>query len=162
MIICRGCGIANDDKSTFCRGCGKELIPKIEWWKEYNMVPVSITRMKNSKWARFFCFLLFIPSLSSIYFLLRNKTHANRMRRKRKELLDTDYIEAYQKRSLHYVFVARGSANDHRFGLFDVQKIRMQLPFEYEELSWSTKGKLLSAKKDGKYFSLDLNGNIFS
>lgn len=162
IMKCKNCGVENNNEAKFCRGCGKGLVPNRDWWKKYNLVPVSITKLKNSKWAQFFSFLLFVPSLSLSYFLLRNKAYANRMRKKRKELLDTDYIEAYQKRSCHYVFVARGSASNHKFGLFDVQKIRMKLPFDYDDLSWSARDKLLSAKKDGTFFFIDLNGNIFN
>lgn len=95
------------------------------------------------------------------YSIARSKIFVNSTRKKRKELLDSDYIEYHKSRSVHHVIVARGTAHSHLFGLFDVQSIKMKLPFEYNELKWTEKGKLLSAIKDGKKFIIDINGNKY-
>lgn len=95
------------------------------------------------------------------YSIARSKIFVNSTRKKRKELLDSDYIECHKSRNVHYVIVARGTAHSHFFGLFDVQSIKIQLPFEYTELRWAEKGKLLSAIKDGKEFIIDINGNKY-
>lgn len=82
-------------------------------------------------------------------------------RKSQGQLKDNDYIEKYDSRAIHYIIVARGTAQSHLFGLFDVQSIKMKLPFEYTELKWTERGKLLSAIKDGKEFIIDINGNKY-
>ena len=95
------------------------------------------------------------------YSIARSKIFVNYTRKKREELIDSDYIEYHKSRSAHYVIVARGTARSHLFGLFDVQSIKMKIPFEYSELKWTERGKLLSATKDGKKFIIDINGNKY-
>ena len=95
------------------------------------------------------------------YSIARSKIFVNSTRKKRKELMDFDYIEYHKSRSVHYVIVARGTAHSHLFGLFDVQSIRIQLPFDFTELTWVERGKLLSATKDGQKFIIDVNGNKY-
>lgn len=89
------------------------------------------------------------------------KVFAENYRKKKGKLKDNDYIENYDSRAVHYVIIARGTALSHLFGLFDVQSIKIQLPFEYTELKWTEKGKLLSATKDGQKFIIDINGNKY-
>jgi len=102
-----------------------------------------------------------IAVFAMVYPLAGKKAFVNFTRRKRKELLDSDFIERYNTRNDHYVFVARGNSQTHKFGLFDVQSIRLQLAFDYDELKWIEKGKLLSASKNGEKIIIDINGNIY-
>ena len=111
--------------------------------------------------ANGFVSLCGLITLFALFPIFKSKVFPNKVRRNRKELIDNDYIENYDSRTIHYVIIARGTAHSHLFGLFDVQSIKMQLPFEYTELKWTEKGKLLSAIKDGKKFIIDINGNKY-
>lgn len=97
---------------------------------------------------------------SLVYRLAKNKVFVNRTRKKR-GLRDNDYIQKYDSRDVHYVLFARGTSESHKFGLFDVQNIRMKLSPIYEELTWLDKGKLLNALKDGNRIVIDINGNDY-
>lgn len=88
-------------------------------------------------------------------------SYPNACRVLRKELLDDDYIEIYKSRKVHYVFIARGNGNSHKFGLFDVDKIKICIPMKYDELKWSEKGKLLKGVLNGYPVIIDVNGNNY-
>ena len=106
-------------------------------------------------------FLIVVIIVSSlVYRLAKNKVFVNRTRKKR-GLRDNDYIQKYDSRDVHYVLFARGTSESHKFGLFDVQNIRIKLSPIYDELTWLDKGKLLNALKDGNRIVIDINGNDY-
>lgn len=109
-----------------------------------------------------------IVMLGAVFLLLRfiyrsigDKVFVNKYKFKI-GFLNSDYIQKYKSRNEHYVFFARGTRDLHKFGLFDVQKIKIQLQPIYDKLEWVEKGKILSATKDGKNFIIDVNGNQYS
>lgn len=98
--------------------------------------------------------------IAILYNIFKNKVFVNKIRKKRKELLDTDFIQSYNEDE-RYVIIARGNRTCHKYGLFDVKKIRLIIPPIYEELNWIQKNKMLSAIKNGVKLMIDINGNEY-
>ena len=73
----------------------------------------------------------------------------NNLRKRRKEMLDSDFIErnSYDKR---YAIFARGDKNNHKFGLFDTKRVKIILYPKYESLSWEEYEQMLKAVIDGR------------
>lgn len=108
----------------------------------------------------------FVPIIGAIlivvlYNWFKNKVLVNKVRKSRKELLDTDFIQTYNNKDETFVFIARGNSTCHKFGLFDLKKVRLIIPPLYEELKWAEKDKMLSAIKNGVKMMIDINGNEF-
>ena len=84
----------------------------------------------------------------------------NYLRKRRKELLDSDFIErnSCDKR---YAIFARGDKNSHKFGLFDTKRVKMVLNPKYDSLSWEGNEQLLIATIDGKAILIDIKGNEY-
>ena len=91
----------------------------------------------------------------------------NKIRKKREELLDSDYIEVnkgyFGKR---YLFCARGTGNSHKFGVFDTLKIKLCIPMIYDNLEWvkpeiGQKRGLLKGVLNGQPITFDLDGNKY-
>lgn len=84
----------------------------------------------------------------------------NYLRKRRKELLDSDFIErdSYDKR---YAIFARGDKKSHKFGLFDTKRVKMVLNPKYESLSWEGNEQMLIATIDGKAILIDIKGNEY-
>lgn len=95
-------------------------------------------------------------------YVLWQRFAPNWLRRRRKELLGDDYIENYNRRKEHYVFIARGNGQEHKFGLFDVQKIKICIPMNFDELYWLEKGKLLKGVINGHPIIVDIHGNYYN
>ncbi len=68
---------------------------------------------------------------------------------------DIDYSQEFHNHTAGFVFVV----TDDKFGLLDVQSLRMQIPPVYDQLSWYTPGSVLLAIDDGRKVLLDLYGN---
>lgn len=96
-----------------------------------------------------------------VFSCCKNYVFVNRLRKKRKELYDNDYIEDYTSRDIRYAIFARGNKSTHKFGLFNVIDMRIHISPMYEELRWIEKGKLLKAIKDGEIITIDINGNQY-
>jgi len=147
---------------------GKDLSSSVVWWKGENMQPVSMFPLKLG-WLftvpiiglifRSFAFIFSIIPI--LYFPLRSSLFPNFLRKRRKELLDTDFIQEYPSRKVKYTIVARGSSSDHKYGVFNVKKIRLLVPFVYDKLEWLDQSKTLLAVKDGRSMVLDVKGNEF-
>ena len=84
----------------------------------------------------------------------------NHLRKIRKELLDSDFIErnSYDKR---YAIFARGDKNNHKFGLFDTKRVKSVLYPRYDSLSWEENDQMLKATIDGKVILIDIKGNEY-
>ena len=84
----------------------------------------------------------------------------NHLRKRRKELLDSDFIErnSYDKR---YAIFARGDKNNHKFGLFDTKRVKIILYPKYDSLSWEEYEQMLKATIDGKEILIDIKGNEY-
>ena len=84
----------------------------------------------------------------------------NYLRKRRKELLDSDFIErnSCDKR---YAIFARGDKNNHKFGLFDTKRVKMVLNPKYDSLSWEGNEQMLIATIDGKAILIDIKGNEY-
>ena len=84
----------------------------------------------------------------------------NHLRKRRKELLDSDFIErnSYDKR---YAIFARGDKNNHKFGLFDTKRVKIILYPKYDSLSWEENDQMLKATIDGKVILIDIKGNEY-
>lgn len=91
----------------------------------------------------------------------------NKIRKKREELLDGDYLEVnkgfFVKR---YLFCARGTGNSHKFGVFDTLKIKLCIPMIYDNLEWvkpeiGQKRGLLKGVLNGQPITFDLDGNKY-
>ena len=214
LIQCSRCKTWNNRNAEFCVNCDERLTAFTgEWWKNYNMQPVRLAKLKLPKLrgitydviktliavfllvylsaavAGIFLVLLpiifdyknvcyemwyVIPSvfislafgilLLYLWFkhVVVHNLAPNWLRKRRKELLDDDFIENYFDRKVHYVFIARGTGTDHKFGLFDVQKIKVTVPFAYDSLKWQELGKTLLAVKDGVPMIIDVNGNKYN
>ena len=133
-----------------------EVVPYIcgygeERYELWNLIPSTIVAVIFGLSLLWFWFRYFLSS----------KLAPNWLRKRKKELLDDDFIENYDDRRVHYVFVARGTGTDHKFGLFDVQKIKLTVPFEYDSLKWQEQGETLLAVKDGIPMIIDVNGNKY-
>ncbi len=177
--FCRSCGksLATHNKA---------------WWKEYNMEPVRVVGFRRGCFVKLLRIVLFFILWLTIYgcsgmsikMLFFSNLYLNGnmifltmasaviistiicgfiyVRVKRKDLLDSDYIQTYEKEDARYVFIARGTSGSHKFGLFDVQNKKIKLLPVYDELRWLEIGKLLSALKDGERIVIDCNGHIYS
>lgn len=84
----------------------------------------------------------------------------NYLRKRRKELLDSDFIErnSCDKR---YAIFARGDKNNNKFGLFDTKRVKMVLNPKYDSLSWEGNEQMLIATIDGKAILIDIKGNEY-
>ena len=84
----------------------------------------------------------------------------NHLRKRRKELLDSDFIErnSCDKR---YAIFARGDKNNNKFGLFDTKRVKMVLNPKYDSLSWEGNEQMLIATIDGKAILIDIKGNEY-
>ena len=84
----------------------------------------------------------------------------NYLRKRRKELLDSDFIErnSCDKR---YAIFARGDKNNHKFGLFDTKRVKIILYPKYDSLSWEENDQMLKATIDGKVILIDIKGNEY-
>lgn len=84
----------------------------------------------------------------------------NYLRKRRKELLDSDFRErnSYDKR---YAIFARGDKNSHKFGLFDTKRVKTVLYPKYDSLSWEDNEQMLKAIIDGKAILIDIKGNEY-
>ena len=146
----------------------QSLSSSIIWWKAEGMQPVSMSPLQQS-------FLLGNPIFSwplriivviliviPIGFKLRHNLFPNFVRKKRKELLDTDFIQDYSRRQLKYVIIARGSSKERKYGVFNVRNIKQVIPYSYDKLEWLDKDKTLLAVKDGKEMVIDVKGNEFN
>lgn len=161
------------------------------WWENYDMVPVRFFKGFNPSildiliciillFVSFdFLAVLFIESKSIqplpvfgiiVTFLVLNlisyyraKCYIfhNYRRKKKKELLDSDYISNGSYKGRYHV-VARNNRTSHCYGLYDKRNAKLLMPFIYNDLKWSTKNKgMLHAVKDGIKMTLDINGNSY-
>lgn len=63
----------------------------------------------------------------------------------RKQLAPTDFIETYKSRSDNFAIVARGDSKNRKYGVFDLKRLRLVVPFKYDRLKWQVKPKTLTA-----------------
>ena len=94
--------------------------------------------------------------------VFEKEVFVDKYRKTKSNLLDTDYIQKYDSRDVHYVFYGRGSDMNHKFGLFDIQEIKTVYPPIFDDIEWQDKGLLLKVLKDGKWYIIDLNGNAYN
>lgn len=78
------------------------------------------------------------------------------------ELHDNDYIEVHDKGLPRYVLVARKEGMEPKFGLFDVENVRLSIPIQYSELCWLEGRKMLKGYKNSTSVVLDVNGIIYN
>lgn len=123
-----------------------ELSTSVVWWKEEDMHPISMYPLQNG-----FPLSLYV-----------NTAHRpNHLRRMREELLDTDFIQTYQRKNVRYAIVARGTSRDRKYGIFNVRSIQLVIPFIYDKLEWIDKDETLIAILQGKKLVIDVKGNEF-
>ena len=97
-----------------------------------------------------------------MYFYFKNFSKycfRNHLRKRRKELLDSDFIEA--EKDTQYSIFSRGTKDRHMFGLFDNKKVKVILTPKYESLHRDENGNYLRATLQGKEYLVDLKGNTY-
>lgn len=69
-IQCPECHIWNSNDNSFCEKCGARLHPFVgEWWKDYNMSPVRLTKFKLP-WGGYYLYAFsLIISIIIIFYL---------------------------------------------------------------------------------------------
>lgn len=99
----------------------------------------------------FGCFLLYLLAYKGRLF---EKSFPNYFIKK-KLLLEADYIQQDLSKSAGYVFFIK----NNKFGVYCVKQYKVQLPAEYDLLSWATKGKILNVQQNGRQYTMDIYGN---
>ncbi len=66
-----------------------------------------------------------------------------------------DYIQYSKNWRGRYLFIVK----DNQFGLYDLRKLRIQIPTVYDQLWWQTEGAVLMGIKDGRNVLLDIYGH---
>lgn len=183
---CRKCGAENPDDARYCRACGEALAGgnAMERLADYHFVPVSIAQLRGVPKARLAWRLLF-PFLLVVTFFFVNaliwmalahifgwgagllclvlivkkgglldRSFPNRFKaaQLRKE---ADYIQSYKSSAEKFVFILK----DDKFGVYDVEKFKVQIPPIYDELSWKEQKRLLYAAQGGRRYVIDIYGN---
>lgn len=105
--------------------------------------------------------LIIIFSLSVLY-LFRHLSTPNYLVKRRKELSQKDFIEVYNTRSVKYAIVSRGNADNHKYGLYDVKKLRLHIPFKYDKMQWDESRKTLRVEENGQSFIIDTKDQRFN
>ena len=103
-----------------------------------------------------YCLLIF-----GYIFPFMDKRRGNLVKEK-DELHDNDYIEVHDKGLPRYVLVARKEGMEPKFGLFDVENVRLSIPIQYSELCWLEGRKMLKGYKNSTSVVLDVNGIIYN
>ena len=98
---------------------------------------------------------------SLMLYLLRNYYNPNIVIKRRKELLQTDFVEIYETRNIKYAIVARGDLSNRIYGLLDVEKLRMIIPFKYDRMKWTKSHQTLNVELNNQSFTIDPKENIF-
>ncbi len=97
---------------------------------------------------------------SMVLFILVAYTKGEELDSEVLELKDVaDYVQAYTysgfKKPSYKFFI-----KDGKFGLLDVSAYKVQIPAEYDKLSWREKDKYLNATLNSENIIIDINGNI--
>lgn len=184
---CEYCNTVNPDDAKICRMCGKDLKPQtiIERYHQYQFLPTTLAKLKGSLWARFFLIiwtLFFLFILINIIYLIVEEQHLkepavfitimvflliiltackllvksfpNKFRRKRL-IKQADYIQTYKSCKEKFVFYVK----DNKFGLYDVKRFKVQLPANYDSLSWNIDNQILNVDQNGRQYTIDIYGN---
>lgn len=83
------------------------------------------------------------------------KAFPRNKRRRKKMALYMDYIQYSKNWRGRYLFIVK----DNQFGLYDLRKLRIQIPTVYDQLWWQTEGAVLMGIKDGRNVLLDIYGH---
>lgn len=177
---CKNCNTDNNENVRYCRNCGTFLYDEqsiIDKYPEFNFAPTSVFKPKgNPLWlpsillclsaiccgiylittrrftfnpsrGEFYTFLaIFILPLAAI-FLNKwvNQFNATKF---------ADYIETQPKTKKYSIIV-----KNKKFGLLNTYEKRIQIPCQYDFLSWSTPGMVLNAVKNESHLKCDIYGN---
>lgn len=101
------------------------------------------------------CILLILIYRFRFYFM------PNRYVKRKQELLQTDFIEKYGDLEEKFAIVARGDAQKRKYGVFNVKKLRLVVPFKYDSMRWNEKGKTLIVHQGNERFVIDTQDNVF-
>ena len=83
------------------------------------------------------------------------KAFPQNKRQRKRNAQDMDYIQSPEKRRARYLFIVK----DNQFGLYDLRKLRIQIPAVYDQLWWQTEGAVLMGIKNGRNVLLDIYGH---
>lgn len=107
------------------------------------------------------CVTTCVSFCSLMLYLLKNNYNPNILVKRRKELLQTDFVEIYESRNIKYAIVARGDLSNRIYGLLDVKKLRMIIPFKYDRMKWAKSHQTLNVELNNQSFTIDPKENIF-
>lgn len=82
------------------------------------------------------------------------KSFPNKFRKKRL-IEQADYIQIYKSCKEKFVFYVK----DNKFGLYDVKRFKVQLPANYDSLSWNIDNQILNVDQNGRQYTIDIYGN---
>lgn len=186
---CPNCGVENHEGAKFCRNCGCSLgdnrITIRKRFPQYDFLPTTRKRIHRQPSYIYFiillllafflmylisgAFLLFFSSDEMIHhdggvflfcIVIGTPPAVMLMKRLYKKTFNIDlssmfdYIEN-RTESAKYRFVVK----DSKFGLFNLRRMTIQIPCEYDCLSWITKDEILNATSGDHLFEIDINGN---
>ncbi len=188
-ITCNHCGSKNEPGCAYCYNCGKEIDATImDLYPEYHFVPASLKKVPGKFWSvrLLWLFPLFgiigaILWPSFYYVVFPDWLH---ICGDEKDLICilfafiyvysallichknpkpvfltaiADYIQDANT-SENYLFIVK----DKKFGLYNQKKRKIQIEAKYDCLSWKQKDMILSAMKDGKSLTIDINNNALT
>ncbi|MCQ2289372.1 MAG: serine/threonine protein kinase [Muribaculaceae bacterium] len=161
------------------------------WWTKEELVPVSVQKFVPNFVSWFFVLLLLVLSCGIIAFLIeetellhcgyenelccmvfcltflmglygigKTRLMPNRYVKRKKELEQTDFMESIYD-STKFVIVARGDAQKRKYGVFDVKKLRLVVPFKYDSMKWNEIDKTLIVHQGNERFVIDTQDNVF-
>jgi hypothetical protein len=74
---------------------------------------------------------------------------------KKKLLREAEYIQQNLSVNNGYVFIIK----NYKFGIYNTKKNKVQIPAEYDLLSWVTEGEILNVQHNGRQYIMDIYGN---
>lgn len=124
---------------------------------------ISSRETENDRTICAICAGIFVFLLLSyiIFYITRPLFIPNILIKRRKELLQIDFIEEYDTRNEKYAIVARGTSGYRKYGLFDVKKLRLVVPFKYDRMQWDEPRKTLKVEIGSERFIIDTKDNEF-
>ncbi len=182
-ITCQHCKSKNEIGATYCHSCGKRIEGTImDLYPNYKFVPASLKKIKgrSKHWLWLFLFILFILNIFCFMMTYSIYGHINstdafffcgsgcficsiivictayQFLKPTPWKSVADYVQ--DEIYANYVFFVKGK----KFGAYNQKKRKIQIPAEYDFLSWKQYDQVLVAIKDGQELCLDINNNVLT
>ena len=165
---CQHCNTVNPDDAKYCRVCGNVLTAGtvLDRFPNLGLIPISLLKLRSSFWAGLVLCVLILPLAYGCFlgcFLLYVLAYKSRILWKafpnyyvkKKLLREAEYIQQNLSVNNGYVFIIK----NYKFGIYNTKKNKVQIPAEYDLLSWVTEGKILNVQHNGRQYIMDIYGN---